>query len=91
MVEIKTIQLSAVIDKGDMEIKARKTKEVVGEGNKVKVSLMMRGRQQAHPEIAMGIMNEFFKLVEDCTAIEKPPAQEGRTITMVLAPSKKIK
>lgn len=88
-VELKTVQISAVIDVGDLEIKARKTREFLEEGNKVKVSLMMRGRQQAHPEISMAMMQNFYKQVEDVAAIEKPASQEGRTITMVLAQSKK--
>lgn len=89
VVEIKDIQLSAVIDVGDVAIKARKTREIIGEGNKVKVSLMMRGRQQAHPEISLKIIQDFYKLVEDIAVQEKAPSQEGRTFIMVLAPSKK--
>jgi translation initiation factor IF-3 len=88
-VELKTIQISAVIDVGDLEIKARKTREFLEDGDKVKVSLMMKGRQQAHPEISMAMMQNFYKLVEDVAMIEKPAAQEGRTITMVLAQAKK--
>jgi len=90
VVEIKDIQLSAVIDKGDMEIKARRARGFIGDGNKVKVSLMMRGRQQAHPEIAMNVIQDFYKLLEDIVVLERAPVKEGRTFTMVLAPSKKI-
>lgn len=89
VVEIKDIQLSAVIDVGDVAIKARKTREIIGEGNKVKVSLMMRGRQQAHPEISLKIIQDFYKLVEDIAVQEKAPSQEGRSFIMVLAPTKK--
>lgn len=91
VVEIKDIQLSAVIDVGDMAIKARKTREIISDGNKVKVSLMMRGRQQAHPEIALNVIQDFYKLVEDIVSLEKEPSREGRSFTMVLAPSKKNK
>lgn len=91
IVEVKDIQLSAVIDVGDVEIKARKAKEILTEGNKVKVSLMMRGRQQAHPEISLKIIQDFYKRIEEYAALEKAPSQEGRTFTMVLAPSKKNK
>lgn len=91
VVEVKDIQLSAVIDVGDVEIKARKAKEILTEGNKVKVSLMMRGRQQAHPEISLKIIQDFYKRIEEYAALEKAPSQEGRTFTMVLAPSKKNK
>jgi len=89
IVELKTVQISAVIDVGDLEIKARKTREFLEDGDKVKVSLMMRGRQQAHPEISMQMMQDFFKRVEEYAATEKAPIQEGRMITMVLTPKKK--
>lgn len=91
VVEIKDIKLSAVIDVGDVEIKARKAKEVLADGNKVKVSLMMRGRQQAHPEISLKIIQDFYKRLEEFGTLEKAPSQEGRTFTMVIAPSKKNK
>jgi|CZCB01.1.fsa_nt_gi translation initiation factor IF-3 len=91
VVEVKDIQLSPVIDIGDLNTKARKTREILEDGNKVKVTLIMRGRQQAHPEIGFKIINEFFARVEDIATQEKAPTREGRTIMMVLAPSKKNK
>lgn len=91
VVEVKDIQLSPVIDIGDLNTKARKTREILEDGNKVKVTLIMRGRQQAHPEIGFKIINEFFARVEDIATREKAPTREGRTIMMVLAPSKKNK
>jgi translation initiation factor IF-3 len=91
VVEVKDIQLSPVIDIGDLNTKARKTREILEDGNKVKVTLIMCGRQQAHPEIGFKIINEFFARVEDIATREKAPTREGRTIMMVLAPSKKNK
>lgn len=85
-IEQKDIWLSATIDVGDMETKAKKVREFLTEGHKVRLSIRMKGRQQAHPEISVGVMEEFFEKVKDLAVMEKKPLQEGRTITMVVAP-----
>jgi translation initiation factor IF-3 len=86
--ELKEVQLSAVIDDGDLNTKAKHATRFLSEGNKVKVVLRMKGRQLAHPEIAMGITEKFFELLKECGEIEKKAAQEGKSITMILAPKK---
>lgn len=85
-VELKDIWLSASIDVGDLETKARKAREFIKEGNKVRLSIRMKGRQQAHPEISIGVMNTFFEKLSDVAIMEKKPLQEGRSIAMVIAP-----
>ncbi len=85
-IELKDIWLSATIDVGDMKTKAKKAREFVEEGNKVRLSIRMKGRQQAHPEISMQVMDDFFELLKDVAQIEKKPLHEGRNITMVIAP-----
>ena len=87
--EAKEIQLSAVIDVGDMKTKAKKTMEILSEGIKVKVSIRMKGRQQAHPEISFGVMKDFIELIKEKGFVEKEAKQEGRNIAMTLAPIKK--
>lgn len=86
VLKLKEVQLSQTIAEGDMSIKAKKTKEFLGEGCKIKVSIRMRGRQNAHPELSIEKMNEFFELVSDVAVKEKPPVLEGRNVTMMLAP-----
>ena len=88
-VDIKEVQLSMTIDTHDVEIKARHARRFLEGGDKVKVSIRMRGRQQARPEIGVEIMNSFFEIVKDCGVIEKAPEIMGRNIFMVLAPIKK--
>lgn len=88
-VDIKEVQLSMTIDTHDVEIKARHARRFLEGGDKVKVSIRMRGRQQARPEIGVEIMNSFFEIVRDCGVIEKAPEIMGRNIFMVLAPIKK--
>ncbi|MFA5450269.1 MAG: translation initiation factor IF-3 [Clostridia bacterium] len=85
-VELKEIRLSAVIDVGDVEIKSKKAREFILDGQKVRLSILMRGRQQAHPEISVKVMEDFFEKVSDIAQMEKKPNQMGRTITMIIAP-----
>ncbi len=86
--EIKEIWLSMTIDVGDLQVKAKQTQKFLSSGNKVKVSIRMRGRQMAHQEIGVEVMQRFFEMVKDCGTIEKQPLTEGRNIWMMLAPLK---
>ena len=86
--EIKEVWLSMTIDVGDLQVKAKQTQKFLASGNKVKVSIRMRGRQMAHQEIGVEVMKRFFELVKDSGTIEKHPLTEGRNIWMMLAPLK---
>lgn len=86
--EIKEIWLSMTIDIGDLQVKAKQTQKFLQSGNKVKVSIRMRGRQMAHQEIGVDVMKRFFDMVKDFGQIEKQPLTEGRNIWMMLAPNK---
>ena len=88
VIEVKEIRLSATIDTGDTTRLAAQTAKFLAEGNKVKASIRLKGRQQAHPELAVDIINDYIALVGDCT-VEKKPTQEGRNIFTILAPAKK--
>ena len=86
--EIKEIWLSMTIDIGDLNVKAKQTQKFLQGGNKVKVSIRMRGRQMAHQEIGVEVMKRFYEMVKDSGTIEKQPLTEGRNIWMMLAPLK---
>ncbi|MBQ2714323.1 MAG: translation initiation factor IF-3 [Clostridia bacterium] len=88
VIEVKEIWLSATIDTHDLMVKAKQAVKFVSNGDKVRLSIRLKGRQMAHPDIAMGIMDEFYKLVQDSAVVEKSANQEGRTIAMVIAPKK---
>lgn len=88
VVEIKEIWLSMTIDVGDLNVKARQAQKFLTAGNKVKVSIRMRGRQMAHQELGIDVMNKFFDIVKDVGTMEKRPLTEGRSIWMMLAPVK---
>ena len=71
-----------------VEIKAKKTIEFLTEGNKVKVSIRMRGRQMGRSSMGVDVMNRFFGMLEGKAVMDKQPLAEGRNIVMVLSPAK---
>ena len=87
-VEIKEIQLSMTIEKHDIDVKAKHAQKFLSAGDKVKVTIRMKGRQQARPEMGIEVMNTFFEVVKDFGVIEKAPEIMGRNIFMILAPIK---
>jgi translation initiation factor IF-3 len=88
VVEIKEVWLSMTIDVGDLNVKAKQAQKFLSAGNKVKVSIRMRGRQMAHANLGLEVMKRFFELVKDSGTMEKQPLTEGRSIWMMLAPLK---
>lgn len=88
VVEIKEVWLSMTIDVGDLNVKAKQATKFLSQGNKVKVSIKMRGRQMAHQELGIDVMKRFFELVQNYGTMEKSPLTEGRNIWMMLAPIK---
>ena len=88
VIEIKEIYLSMTIDVGDLNVKAKKTMEILGEGNKVKVSIRMRGRQMAHASMGVDVMKRFFDMLGGKAVMDKAPVTEGRNILMILSPAK---
>ncbi len=88
VVEVKEIYLSMTIDVGDLNVKAKKTVEMLADGNKVKVSIKMRGRQMAHAAMGVDVMKRFFELLGGKAQMDKAPLTEGRNIIMILSPAK---
>ncbi len=88
VIELKEIYLSMTIDIGDLQVKAKKTVEMLGDGNKVKVSIKMRGRQQAHASMGIDVMKRFFDMLGGKAVMDKAPITEGRNILMILSPAK---
>ena len=86
VVELKEIWLSMTIDVGDLNVKAKQAQKFLSAGNKIKVSIRMRGRQNAHSNLGVEVMNKFYQIVENDAVIEKKPLLEGRNILMILAP-----
>jgi translation initiation factor IF-3 len=88
--ELKEMWLSMTIEAHDMETKAKQTAKFLTLGDKVKVSIRMRGRQQAHSARGIEVMNRFYELLAAvCVKDDKGVITEGRNIIMILTPSKK--
>ncbi|MCL2105289.1 MAG: translation initiation factor IF-3, partial [Kiritimatiellaeota bacterium] len=86
MVQIKEIKFHASVDTNDLDHKMRQIKEFITAGLKVKVTLQYRGRENAHKELGVQVVN---KVIEACSAfavIEQPPRILGRMLGCLLAP-----
>ncbi len=86
-VELREIRLRPKIDSHDLEFKARQAHEFLDDGDKVKVSVLFRGREIYHPELARELLEMFNGFVKDVGLIERPALMEGRTMTLILAPA----
>lgn len=86
VVEVKEVWLSATIDVGDLNTKAKQANKFISDGNRVRVSIRLKGRQQARPELALKVMTDFFELVKENAQMDKPPVTEGRVVAMLLTP-----
>jgi len=86
---IKEVKFRPKIDAHDFEVKKRRVVEFLEEGDKVKITMMFRGREITHPEIGERILRRLAEDVAGAGAVEMPPALEGRNMTMQLAPERK--
>lgn len=88
-VVIKEMKFRPKIDIHDYTTKMRHVAKFLGEGNKVKLTIMFRGREMAHPELGLRILERIAEEVGDIAMVESAPRQDGRNMTMVLHPLKK--
>ena len=86
VVEIKEIKLRPNIDIHDYEVKQRAMNRFFEEGDKVKITLRFRGREMAHPELGMKLLQQVKADFEPIAKVEYEPRMEGRQMVMVLAP-----
>ncbi|WP_296815593.1 translation initiation factor IF-3 [Brevundimonas sp.] len=86
VVELKEIKLRPNIDTHDYEVKAKAMRRFFEEGDKVKVTLRFRGREMAHPELGMKLLEKVKADFEEVTKVEYEPRMEGRQMIMILAP-----
>lgn len=70
----------------DFEFKTRHARDFIEDGNKVKVTMMFRGRQVTHPELGLVVLNRVRDNLKDVAKVETEPRLEGRNMTMVIAP-----
>jgi len=85
-VDIKELRLSPNIDVHDVDVKIKKCREFLKDGDKVKISIRFRGRELGHTETAYKIMHDFAERVAELGAVEKPPKIEAKSMAMFLTP-----
>jgi len=88
-VEIKEIRLRTKIAEHDVLIKTNQARQFLAEGAKVRVRVRFRGREITHQEIARDLLDKVANTMSDVAIVEQPPAMEGSTMLMVLAPAGK--
>ena len=86
IIEIKEIKMRPMIDDHDYDVKMRSIKRFFEEGDKVKVTLRFRGREMAHMEIGMELLQKVKRDIDTIGKIEQEPKLEGRQMIMVMAP-----
>ena len=88
-VQIKEVKMRPGIEDHDFDFKTRHARRFLEEGNKVKLTMMFRGRQMAHPEFGRQVLDRVSALLQDVSKVEQHPQLEGRSMVMVLAPTAK--
>ncbi len=88
VIHIKEVKFRPRTDDHDIEFKTNNIKRFLGEGDKVKVSIMFRGREMAHQEQGRALLELVVKLVQDTAVVEQMPRMEGRNMFLMLAPKK---
>jgi len=88
-IQIKEVKFRPGIEPHDFDFKVRHARRFLEEGNKVKATMMFRGRQMAHPELGREVLTRVAQTLEDVGKVESEPMMEARTMTMVLGPRTK--
>ncbi len=73
----------------DIDLKVRTVERLLAEGDKVKLSVMFRGREMSHPEVGHEVLGRALSQLTDVSGVEKPPGMEGRFLSVILTPSAK--
>jgi len=86
VISIKEVKLRPNIDEHDFLVKARNARKFLISGDKVKVTIMFRGREITHPELGEKLSLRMVEELSDVSAVEKPPKVEGRNMVTILIP-----
>lgn len=87
VVEVKEVKVRYKIDVHDYEVRIKSVRKFISQGNKVKIVVMLRGREMQHSNLAFELANRFLAdLADDPIQVEKKPQLEGRNVTLYLAP-----
>lgn len=87
IVLLKEMRLRPKIGDHDLETKTRLAQRFLEEGDKVKVTVVFRGRELAHPQLGREILDAVIEKLKGVAAVERTPLMEGKAMTMILAPT----
>ena len=85
--EQKEVRFRPNIGTHDLDAKVRKVREFIDDGSKVKLTVRFRGREAAHQQLGLSVLRRVADELKDEVRLERPPAMEGRALSMVLIPS----
>lgn len=85
-IEVKELKFRPNIDEHDYQVKMKNMHKFIDDGDKVKVTLRFRGREMAHQELGLEVLNRVKEEMDEKAKVEQRPNMEGRQMTMVLAP-----
>jgi len=85
---LREIRMRPTTDTHDLDMKAKLAEKFLKGGDKVKVTVMFRGRQMVHPEVGRGVLDRVADRLKEVSVIEKPANMEGRFLSVILAPGK---
>ena len=85
-IDVKEIKMRPSIDVHDYDVKMRNVRRFLGDGDKVKLTIRFRGREMAHQELGMQMLDRVREELAELTKVEQFPKLEGRMMTMVIAP-----
>ena len=86
VIHMKEVKFRPGISQHDFDFKVRHARTFLGDGNKVKLTMMFRGRQITHPELGQEVLARVLEDLQDVAKVEAQPKLEGRNMTMVVAP-----
>ena len=88
--DLKELTVSYKIGEHDFQVRVKRIKQFVEHGDKVKISVRLRGRELEHSHLAVNLLGKFAKEVEEVAVVEKPAKMEGKQVLMILAPKKGV-
>lgn len=91
VVQVKEVKFRPATDENDFQTKLRAVKRFLGDGDKAKITLRYRGREMAHQDIGMQVLNRLREELSEVAQVEQMPKLEGRQMIMLLAPRSKKK
>ena len=84
--DVKELKMRYKIEEHDYQVKVRSAQKFLHDGDKIKVLIMLRGREAQHADMAFTLMNRFAYALKDLAIIDREPRMEGKTVIMILSP-----